>query len=323
MSGGSVGAWLLHCADPRGSRLDAPRRMLAPGAARELVTQAEAHGVLPAVLRNFTPLSADPALGGVAAEAQARYRGARAFVLLLRSEHEGLAAAAAGLPMAVIKGPVFARMLYPRPELRTFTDIDVLVAPAAAPRLATLLTARGFALADEAGAAVRREWKWVNRENPSLMIEVHTDVVHAPSLRAGLSLTYDDLAEDAETPAGCLLIAIVHGAFSHGFERLQHVVDVCQAARALATAEDERRFETLVERTSARYAAAVSLDLAGRAFAEPRCQQIAQALGPQRRVRMARWLIDRSVLTSTKTRRRVIHSWRRQAFRELLKRGGR
>jgi hypothetical protein len=55
--------------------------------------------------------------------------------------------------MAVIKGPVFARMLYPTPELRTFTDIDVLVAPAAAPRLATLLTGRGFALADEPGAA--------------------------------------------------------------------------------------------------------------------------------------------------------------------------
>ena len=55
------------------------------------------------------------------------------------------------------------------------------------------------------------------------MIEVHTDVVHAPSLRASLSLTYDDLAEDTyETPAGMLMIAIVHGAFSHGFERLQH-----------------------------------------------------------------------------------------------------
>lgn len=322
MSGRTVGAWLLHCADPRGPSEHAPPRMLKPGAALELVAQADAHGVLPAVLRNFRPFLADPTLADVAAEAQARYRAARAFVLMLRREHEALVVAAAGLPVAVIKGPVFARMLYPTPELRTFTDIDVLVAPAAIPRMATLLTARGFALANEEGASTRREWKWVNRENPILMIEVHTNVVHAPSLRARLSLSYDDLAEDAETPAGCLMVAIVHGAFSHGFERLQHVVDVCQGARALATVEDELRFETLVERTGARYAAAVSLDLAGRALAEPRCRQIAKELGPQRQVRISRWLMDPSVITSTKTRRRVIHSWRRQAFRELLKRGG-
>jgi len=167
---------------------------------------------------------------------------------------------------------------------------------------------------------VRNEWKWVKRDNPTLMIEVHTDLVHAPSLRASLSLTYDDLAEDTETPAGCLMIAIVHGAFSHGFERLQHVVDVCQAARALPAA-DERHFEKLVERTGARYAAAVSLDLAGRMLAEPRCYEIAQALGPESSLRIARLLIDRSVLTTTKTRWRAVYSWRRQMFRELLKRG--
>jgi len=294
--------------------------MLTPDAARELVAQAEAHGVLPAVLRHFPPFSGDPAFAGVMAEARTRYRSARALVLMLRSEHEALATEAAGLPAAVIKGPVFARMLYPEPEFRTFTDIDLLVAPAALPRLAVLLTERGYELADEEGASLRKEWKWVNRENPTLMTEVHTDIVHAPSLRANRSLTYDDLAEDTQTPAGCLMIAIFHGAFSHGFERLQHVVDTCQAARALATVEDERRFERLIERSGATYAAVVSLDLAGRMLAEPRCQQIARALGPQRRVRMARWLIDSSVITSTQTRRRAMHSWRRQAFRELLKR---
>ena len=323
MSGSGVGTWLLHCADPHGSRREPPRRMLDPAAAGELVIQAEAHGVLPAVLRNFSPFSGDtgdPSFAGAAADARARYRTARAFVLMLRGEHEALATGAAGLPMAVIKGPVFARTLYPEPELRTLTDIDVLVAPVAEPRLAALLAARGYELGDDGTAHVRNEWKWVKRDNPTLMVEVHTDVVHAPSLRASLSLTYDDLAEETETPAGCLMIAIVHGAFSHGFERLQHVVDVCQAARALATAEDERRFEMLVERTGARYAVAVSLDLAGRMLAEPRCHEIAQALGSESGIRMARLLIDRSVLTTTKTGWRVIHSWRRQLFRELLKR---
>jgi Uncharacterised nucleotidyltransferase len=321
MNGGVVGAWLLHCADPCGSRREPPRRMLGPDAARELVAQADAHGVLPAVLRNFPPFSGDPAFAAAKAEGQARYRGARAFVLMLGAEHQAIMTAAAGLPMAAIKGPVFAQKIYPAPELRTFTDIDLLVAPAAQPRLAVLLAAHGFELADDGGASVRNEWKWVKREHQTLMIEVHTDVVHAPSLRSSLSLTFDDLGDDIETPAGCLLIAIVHGAFSHGFERIQHIVDVCQAARALASVEDERRFETLVERIGARYAAAVSLDLAGRMLAERRCDEIARGLGPQSRVAIARLLIDRSVVTSTKTSRRVFHSWRRQMFRELLKRG--
>ena len=198
----------------------------------------------------------------------------------------------------------------------------MLVAPKAMPRLAAVLTERGFALAEDGAVDARNEWKWVHRDNDALMIEVHTDVVHAPSLRARLSLTYDDLAEDPEAPAACLMIAIVHGAFSHGFERLQHVVDVCQAARALATVADERRFQRLVERVGAGYAATVSLDLAGRLFGEPRCREIALALGSERRGRLARRLIDHAVVTSTQTPRRILHSWRRQWFRELLKRGG-
>ena len=88
MSGRGVGAWLLHCADPRGSRQEPPQRLLAPAAARELVVQAEAHGVLPAMVRNFAPFSADcadPAFADAAADARARYRTARAFVLMLCS----------------------------------------------------------------------------------------------------------------------------------------------------------------------------------------------------------------------------------------------
>jgi glycogen synthase len=34
---------------------------------------------------------------------------------------------------------------------------------------------------------VRREWKWVNRENPSLMVEVHTDVERLSMRRAELA----------------------------------------------------------------------------------------------------------------------------------------
>ena len=122
LTGRAIGSWLVHCADPQGSDREPPRRQLVPAAARELVAQADAHGVLPAVLRNFPPFAADPAYGAAKAEAQTRYRTARAFTLMLRGEQKALATAAAGLPMTVIKGPVFAARIYPAPELRTFTD---------------------------------------------------------------------------------------------------------------------------------------------------------------------------------------------------------
>jgi hypothetical protein len=98
MRGRDVGEWLPHCVDPRGSRKQPPRRLLDPAAAGNLVVQAEAHGVLPAVLRNLEPFSADctdPAFAGALADARARYRTARAFVLMLRGEHEALASGAA------------------------------------------------------------------------------------------------------------------------------------------------------------------------------------------------------------------------------------
>ena len=113
-------------------------------------------------------------------------------------------------------------------------------------------------------------------------------------------------------------IAIVHGA-THGFERLQNVVDVYQAARALNGAEEERRFDGLMERTGARFAAIVGLDLAHRLSGEPRCRELARALGPVRRTAVARRLMSPATITSAMSGVRSLYSWRRQAFRALIK----
>jgi hypothetical protein len=61
--------------------------------------------------------------------------------------------------------------------------------------------------------------------------------------------------------------------------------------------------------------------LAARLFGEERCADIARAIGPVPHARLARVLISRAVVTSTMSSRRVLHSWRRGAFRGLLKRG--
>jgi hypothetical protein len=53
--------WIVHCADPLGPRAKPPRRPLPPECIDELVEQAEAHGVLGALLRNFPAFTNDPA----------------------------------------------------------------------------------------------------------------------------------------------------------------------------------------------------------------------------------------------------------------------
>jgi hypothetical protein len=316
----AVGDWLVHCADPLGRQSPPLGRALSPNEARALVVQAEMHGVLPAVLRNYPPFQADAAaFGDVKADALARQRPLLAYSLMLRAQLEALLPALAGLPVVVVKGPVFARRLYPAPYLRTFTDIDLLIAPEATRQVAQVLEARGFTPVAASDDAQRQEWKWVCRDNDALTIEVHTNLAHHPQLRQAISLTYGDLAEIQETPAGLLTVGVVHGALDC-FERLRHVVDICQAARILVTAEQERCLEALVERSGARFAAVTALDLAFALFEEPRCRELAHELGPARYRTAARLLLGRSVFVSAMTSVRAMHSWRRQVFRLLLKR---
>jgi hypothetical protein len=312
--------WLIHCADPLGPKTRPPRAHLTPSEAGKLVADADAPGVLPAVLRYFPPFSGNDGYAAAQADALARQRTATAYSMMLRHHADALLAAASGLPLALIKGRTFARLIYPQPNMRPYTDIDLLVAPHAIAQIAEILADQGFELAEDGDHSGRREWKWQHGTNAAMLVELHANLVHAPSLRAAISLTYADIAEDADSPAALLTIAAVHGGLHH-FERLRQVVDICQAARHLKGNADERRLESLLEKSGARLAAVTGLNLAYRFFAEPRCREIARGLGRVKFARLARLLIDRSVVTSTMNEARVYHSWRRQGFRELLKRG--
>ncbi len=309
--------WLVHCADPLGACVP-PSRLPSPKAAHEMVRQAERHGVLPALLRHF-PFDQDPALAPVKADARARHRTGLGFSLVLRAQCEALMAALRGLPVTVMKGPLFAQHLYPDPQLRGFTDLDLLAAPEAVPAIAALLPQQGYWLATVDNESDPQEWKWLHRDNDALMVEVQTNLIHRSRLRALLSVTYADIAHGADQPAALLLIALVHGGAGHRYKRLQHVVDILQGARALTDPAEEVRFAALVTRTNARFPAVVGLELAGRLFDEPRCLEIAQALGPVRHASLARLLLGRTVIASTMARNGWLHGLRRMPLRPLLR----
>jgi hypothetical protein len=311
----AIEAWLLYLADPVRPRRRQPKRGLAPDDAVALMARAEGHGVLPAVMRNLAGFSADGGFAAGLADGQARLRTLRALSLMLRGASEALIGDLAGLPVRVVKGPVFARTIYPEPGLRTFTDIDLLAAPEVLDELGALLVAHGFQLDGDAEPGVHHEWKWVHRDNPVVMVEVHTDLVKADGLKRRLTLTHADLGEEAETAAGCLMIALIHGAYSHHFSRIQHMIDICQAARAVVTPEDERCFAALVNRIGAHPVAAAGLELAGRAMAEPRCRALTGMFGW--RLRAAAAMAGHSF-----TRRGGLAwwlgGWRRQVLHQLL-----
>lgn len=316
----NIAGWLVHCADPLGPRGTPPPGVLAVAEVRELVAQAEAHGVLAAVSRNFRALAREDELRAVKLDVVGRVRVAGGHSLMLRRHAEALGEAGAKLPLAIVKGAAFARSLYPSPALRPFTGVDLLVDPGALFRVSELLETQGFKHARRAEPD-REGQRWVHGDNEALQVDVWTNLVRWPSLGATLSLTYEDLGGIAETPAAQLIVASLDGALGGQFEMLRQVADVCQAARALSGTDEEERFSRLVEQSGARLAARVGLTLAGGLFAEPRCHEIARQLGVTRHAFLASRLISRSAVVSTATPARSRHSWRRKVFRELLKRG--
>jgi hypothetical protein len=280
--------------------------------------KADAHKVLASVLRNFSTLEIDGAFDKVLEEAHRRRIEAAALSTMLRYHAVEILNDAKDLPVALVKGPMFA-VLYPQ-GLRPFGDIDLLVAPSALSELASILRAHGFRREEAVTDRTRLEQAWVHSENKVLLVEVHTNLVHSARLRTVYSLRYDDFEGNLDTPGTLLSVAVMHGAM-HFFAWLRHAVDLCQAARALVTAEDESRFESLTDRTGTRLAAIVGLTLAYRLFGEVRCLEVARALGYPRNFRCARLLIEGAVVTAPMEGRIVYNGWRRFIFRELLRYG--
>ena len=314
----AVGAWLIHLADP--ARLTpAPREKLLAAEIPDLLAAAAAHGVLPAVLRGL------PGTGAALEAGRLQLAYATGFNMLL-SHHADRAMAAlraAGVHATIVKGRVFARRIYPDAALRGFTDIDILLRPADREAGGRALAALGFA-AQELAYRTGRDYaedKWVlagqPEAAPEVLVELHADLVHNPKLRRALRLDYQAVLEagdgDAEDATALLLIAAVHGAASHQFDRLQHLVDVLLLARGAAGPIDMQRLKRVAARCGAGFAVAAALAITGQVFAEPR--RAVPLAG------IARRLISADVILRAQGQGRSADSWRRKAFRQLLRLG--
>ncbi|MCP4314931.1 MAG: nucleotidyltransferase family protein [Hyphomicrobiales bacterium] len=144
------------------------------------------------------------------------------------------------LPHAIVKGAAFATDLYPFPSDRPYSDIDILLPKSSLEPAMAIMSSLGYTQHKRQHfdkSASNEEQKWGLRDNPLLLVELHTNLVHISALRSRISLAYENYAiagaNGARPLAGHFVVAVMHAAAGHKFHQLKLLVDVLQATRAL------------------------------------------------------------------------------------------
>jgi len=233
-------SWFVALADPEGKSAF-PEAMPPTLWWNKLEQDGAFHGTSPAIRKNLARLVPQrDRLGELAEPILQRLshplRLQAAVQLLLRADMEKIRNEAAGrsLPIAVIKGPAAADDLYPSPELRVFTDLDLLVPPESYEAAADMLRQMDYEPIIEPRLRHREPYGQTAfrslRSGLDVRVELHQDLVNSPALRRAVSVEYSDLAPAADGSLSLeahLIIAAVHGATSHQFDRLKFLIDVC------------------------------------------------------------------------------------------------
>lgn len=308
----------LFCrlADPDAPVVEVPEHGLSA-----LCARARAHRVEAIMLRKLRAHSDHPAVRALSDEVLT----ATAFTMLL--EHHAAPIAreirARALSAAIVKGGVFANRLYAHSEDRPWTDVDILAAPAARDDVASVLRDFGYRRAGaERSEARNREEKWDHPQTPELLIELHGDLVHYPSLRRGVRFGWAELTaagrQDPQAPLALLATAVVHATLGHKLHELRLLIDVLQAFRALDAAERAMLPQRMAE-LSLRLEAALVLGLVAELFDVPEARAVAETIAGTGQTRLAALIIrPRDVLGADGPRLGSSHL-RRHAFRWLQK----
>jgi hypothetical protein len=251
------------------------------------------------------------------------------LVLAEQGKRVSDAFSAGGVRWAMVKGEVFSRRLYPHSTDRPFNDIDILVPFEDLEKSSLVLTNLGFhrsATPTRDNHSYRLD-KWTLPGNESVLIEIQTNLIRSPSLRGAIGLGYEELLaaghDDPEDATALLLVAAVHGAAIHQFDRLQHVIDILQSARGAAGALDMSRLVRIAHETGSTVALQTALDLTATVFDEVAPRALADQLtsAPWRRPR--RWLLTPKLVFRARTAAKKRDWWRRRIVREIIKLNGR
>jgi hypothetical protein len=184
-----------------GAAADSLERIVRAGRMEDLLERAAEHRVLSALEPHIRRVpDADPSVldrlsrqaAGHAAHQLRILEGLRWFGSLMDAE---------GIGWLTFKGPVVAQLLYQPVVLRTFQDLDVLVAQADFPRAIAALEREGGVLLD-------RNWRLIAREGRAQLhvalpleteADVHWHVLNRHSIRSSFTLDMAGAFERART----------------------------------------------------------------------------------------------------------------------------
>lgn len=154
---------------------------------------------------------------------------------------------------AVTKGPVLAAAVWPHPDMREYTDLDVLVHPADFGRALAALESEDFTYVDRnwPEVVVQNRAELAMRGPSGFPLDLHWDIAVSPEARrafptdlpAMLTRTrFVDVGGDVVVPAleaTDTLLHVAHHAALSGANRLMWIADVFYAARQPGVDWDE------------------------------------------------------------------------------------
>ncbi|MFN0263140.1 nucleotidyltransferase family protein [Tepidamorphus sp. 3E244] len=338
MNGRLVPRWIARYAAPETvNETVAPAPFSLPVRAAhidELAAQAAEHGVIMALAPHVKRVARERpehlVSGDGAAEAITRMvdalQNAYMAQIVRNMSLEALAKqvdgmiAENGFDAVIVKGPDLANVAYGGLQHRAFSDVDILADAESALAVGDAVTAMGFKPVNptEKRVAYTERQFWRKGMHGTVdLVEVHTDLVHAPKLRKSMSMTYADYAGGpvGVTNASRLVMAALHGAASHLFDRMRYVTDMLMVARAGVDAD---ALVDLTGRCGANTPVRTGLALAHAIFADELLKQLGDAVPPVRGDLPARLLVTAGTVLEAQGPRRGRASWRRQAYRLIL-----
>lgn len=276
---------------------------ISPSSLSKILDAAEMHSVLPAVLRQTkTALNLQPdylkalANSSSTAEVLAHFAliddaiNRRNLVLRYWSKKLLEEFEKQDIATSVVKGQGFSKSFYQHDSDRSFSDVDFLVAKSDVFAANRVLKELGFNSAQfhDRPGHLFLEYKWGLLSDPFVNIELHVDLIHSPKLRSGQSYTYErheKLSRQSKDSSFVhLIVACLHAAYSHQFDRMQHLVDICLAVRALDLEHGSTSIHEILKQEDNVALEAVlhsGVQLAGEMFKCSKCSRFLDTVQPR------------------------------------------
>lgn len=302
---------LCSLADP-----EAPAVEVSRGAVDPLLKLAGDHNVVPVVTRKLASQHSSAALTAAQSEVT--------LLVGLSLHLRGIAAkvdryiADNHLEAVIVKGPVFARLIYPTPADRPFSDIDIMVAPSARAPIGEFLKGLGYHLFQKPlldHTEQNQEEKWVRADMSALLIEVHGNLVHYQGLRRRISFGYAEYMRcGADTALPQFFVAVVHATLGHKFHQLRLLVDVLQAYRHLGV-DEVAALPGMVRQLGLALESRLCLELIAALFDVPGAHATARRIAGGKASDLATRLVDSAAVLSAPSA--FLSTVRRHTFRGL------